>query len=219
MTMTITKMKTIGIVSIALILAATVVGAVAYLMIPAPARPQFEQAKNPVGENAPRPAEKKENGETKPPTLADRFHALVAARSAGVARWSEKVAAAQTDADRAAIKPWTDDEYSRKMWVLVVEATNDPMVPEILCRIVVWKTWSDSTPLALRRLHRDHVRVGRSLLLDGDLIFMINDGGMAGCVDARTGKQIKQLRLAGVGEWKTLSLQPRKAREILCREG
>lgn len=155
--MTITKMKTIGIVSIALILAATVVGAVAYHLIPAPARPEFELAKNPVGENAPRPAEKKENGETNPPTLADRFHALVAARSAGVARWSEQVAAAQTDADRAAIKPWTDDEYSRKMWALVVEAPNDPVVPEILCRIVVYNTWSDSTPLALRRLHRDQV--------------------------------------------------------------
>jgi outer membrane protein assembly factor BamB len=34
-----------------------------------------------------------------------------------------------------------------------------------------------------------------SLLLHDDLIFMVNDGGIASCVDVKTGKQIKQLRL------------------------
>jgi outer membrane protein assembly factor BamB len=36
-----------------------------------------------------------------------------------------------------------------------------------------------------------------SLLLSGDLIFMVSDGGIASCVDVKTGKQVKQLRLSG----------------------
>lgn len=36
-----------------------------------------------------------------------------------------------------------------------------------------------------------------SLLLDGDLIFMINDGGIATCLDAKTGAQVWNERIAG----------------------
>ena len=36
-----------------------------------------------------------------------------------------------------------------------------------------------------------------SLLLHGDLIFMVSDNGVASCVDVKTGTQVKQLRLGG----------------------
>jgi len=36
-----------------------------------------------------------------------------------------------------------------------------------------------------------------SLLLSGDLIYMVSDGGVASCVDVKTGKQVKDLRLSG----------------------
>lgn len=36
-----------------------------------------------------------------------------------------------------------------------------------------------------------------SLVMNEDLLFMVNDGGIASCVDARSGKLIKQLRLGG----------------------
>ncbi|HTD67994.1 MAG TPA: PQQ-binding-like beta-propeller repeat protein, partial [Candidatus Limnocylindria bacterium] len=36
-----------------------------------------------------------------------------------------------------------------------------------------------------------------SLILDGDLIFMINDGGVATCVEAKTGKEVWSERIGG----------------------
>ncbi len=44
---------------------------------------------------------------------------------------------------------------------------------------------------------RQNVPSRSSLLLHGDLIFMVSDNGVASCVDVKTGTQVKQLRLGG----------------------
>ena len=70
--------------------------------------------------------------------------------------------------------------------------------------------WSQGQVLAVKMAGRGEVtstnivwRVTKgvpkksSLLLDGDLIFMINDGGIATCLEAKTGAQVWNERIAG----------------------
>lgn len=70
--------------------------------------------------------------------------------------------------------------------------------------------WSQGQVLAVKMAGRGEVtstniawRVTKgvpkksSLLLDGDLIFMINDGGIATCLEAKTGAPVWNERIAG----------------------
>jgi thiol-disulfide isomerase/thioredoxin len=157
--MAIAKLKTVGVVSVVVVLVAASFGAVAYHYAPVPDRHEVESAASPAGEPMQRTDEKKEVQRPKPPTLADRYRALVAAwKDDCCIRYPAELEKARTNAEREAVKPPDTKEWSRKKWALVMEAPNDPVVLEILCTIVVYHCWEEEAHLALDRLHRDFVK-------------------------------------------------------------
>jgi RNA polymerase sigma factor (sigma-70 family) len=157
--MAIAKLKTISVVSIAIVLVVAAFGAVAYHIAPAADRQQVETAGLPAGEPANHAdGTKQEVQRPKPPTLADRFRALVAAWKDDCVQRQLQSDAAKTDAERKAIKQVDSEGWAGKMWALVEEAPNDPVVLEILCTIAVYHCWTEVGPRAIDRLQRDHVK-------------------------------------------------------------
>lgn len=156
--MAIAKLKSVGVLTVAVVLVATVMGTAAYNFAPATDRPSNEQAAVPVVATAHRADEKKEDRKPTPQSLAERYRALVAAWKADTARWSKQLEAAKTAEERKAVKPPDSNEWAKKKWALVAESPNDPAVLEILCSIAVYHCWDDDAPLALDRLHRDFLK-------------------------------------------------------------